>query len=169
MNKIEFFVPMDKLPTVTAQQKGCKVIGDKPKFYTKQNVRAVEKFYKFILLGHKPERPMAGAITLMIGYQFPARKPHKDGQPKTTRPDTDNLIKLVKDVMTDVGFWYDDSQVFLETYSKIYSKTPGLYFCIKEYDPKLEVSKISLELGLNIPIEKAKKTSKMVSEANNEQ
>jgi Holliday junction resolvase RusA-like endonuclease len=35
----------------------------------------------------------------------------KIGKWKTTRPDTDNLIKALKDTMTDLGFWDDDSQV----------------------------------------------------------
>ena len=33
---------------------------------------------------------------------------------KTTRPDTDNLIKGLKDCLTKCGFWVDDSQVCIE-------------------------------------------------------
>lgn len=146
MERIEFFIPMDKLPSVTAQQKGVTIIHGKPHFYKKKEVQEVEDFYKFILKTKRPAQPMTGAVGLTIGYHFPAKKPHKDGQPKTTRPDTDNLIKLVKDVMTEVGFWLDDSQVFVETYYKVYTDQSGLHFKIQEYDPKAKVYGIAQEV-----------------------
>lgn len=146
LQEIEFFVPMDKLPTVTAQQKGVTIIKGKPHFYKKKEVQEVEEFFEFILKTKKPQEAMTGAVALTIGYHFPAKKPHKDGQPKVTRPDTDNLIKLVKDVLTRVGFWIDDSQVFCETYYKVYLDTPGLWFSIKEYNVKDRIIGIRQEV-----------------------
>ena len=35
-----------------------------------------------------------------------------DGEYRTTKPDTDNLQKLLKDCMTATGFWTDDAQAF---------------------------------------------------------
>ena len=35
---IEFFIPLDKLPTVTAQQKGVRVVNGRPHFYKKKEV-----------------------------------------------------------------------------------------------------------------------------------
>lgn len=143
---IEFFIPLDKLPTVTAQQKGVRVVNGRPHFYKKKEVEEVEEFYKFILKTKRPKEPMTGAIGLTIGYLFPAKRPHRPNEPKTTRPDTDNLIKLVKDVMTEVGFWVDDSQVFCETYFKIYSTQGGLYFKVEEYNITDKVTEIRQEV-----------------------
>ena len=39
-------------------------------------------------------------------------------EPKDTKPDTDNLQKLLKDCMTAVGFWVDDAQVCSELTEK---------------------------------------------------
>ena len=41
---------------------------------------------------------------------------HKDDldgnyQYKTTKPDVDNMAKLLIDVMTECGYWHDDGQV----------------------------------------------------------
>lgn len=140
----EFFVPMDDIPRVTAQQKGCKVVRGKPYFYTKPEIKNVANFYGVFLKHRRPEKPYEGAIKLTIIFYFPEKKPHKHGQPKVTRPDTDNMAKLIKDVMTDVGWWKDDSQVFDERYVKAYSNVPGVRFIVEEYDPKVSFNILNL-------------------------
>ena len=45
---------------------------------------------------------------------------------KTTRPDADNLNKMLKDVMTDMGFWSDDALICCEMVSKMYGDEPGI-------------------------------------------
>jgi Holliday junction resolvase RusA-like endonuclease len=72
----------------------------------------------------------------VVKWCFP-RGRHKDGQYKITKPDTDNLDKMLKDVMTEVGFWKDDAQVASEIIEKFWADVPGIYVEIYE----LEVSK----------------------------
>lgn len=50
-----------------------------------------------------------------------------DGTPRTTKPDTDNLDKILKDCMTRCGFWWDDAQVTEEHIGKYWSSTPGVW------------------------------------------
>jgi Holliday junction resolvase RusA-like endonuclease len=48
---------------------------------------------------------------------------------KSTRPDLDNLEKLVMDVFTRAGIWRDDGQVAAKTTSKPYAnegEKPGM-------------------------------------------
>ena len=47
---------------------------------------------------------------MVTKWCFPKGK-HSDGEYKATKPDTDNLQKMLKDVMTEVGFWKDDALV----------------------------------------------------------
>ena len=64
-----------------------------------------------------PETPLSGPVRLILTWTYPWRKT----EPKKTRafgwkycetrPDIDNLLKMVKDVMTLLGYWRDDSQV----------------------------------------------------------
>lgn len=50
-----------------------------------------------------------------------------DGTPRTTKPDTDNLDKMLKDCMTRAGIWWDDAQVTEEHIGKYWSRTPGIW------------------------------------------
>ncbi|MBE6902906.1 MAG: RusA family crossover junction endodeoxyribonuclease, partial [Ruminococcaceae bacterium] len=50
---------------------------------------------------------------------------------KLTKPDTDNLNKLLKDCMTKLGFWKDDALVASEIIEKFYGEIPGVYIRIE--------------------------------------
>ena len=55
-----------------------------------------------------------------------------DGEYKITKPDTDNLQKLLKDCMTAVRFWSDDAQVASEVVEKFWADIPGIYIRVTE-------------------------------------
>lgn len=57
---------------------------------------------------------------------------------KLTRPDTDNMIKTLKDAMTKLDFWHDDAQVCHEICSKIYTDKPGIKIQILPMEAKKE-------------------------------
>ena len=57
---------------------------------------------------------------------------HGNGTYRITKPDTDNLQKLLKDCMTRVGFWEDDALVASEIVEKFWSQVPGIYIRIEE-------------------------------------
>jgi Holliday junction resolvase RusA-like endonuclease len=69
---------------------------------------------------------MDGALRLMVSWYFPADETHPDGSPMIARPDTDNLDKGLKDIMTELKFWRDDAQVFSEFINKYYADVPGI-------------------------------------------
>lgn len=119
---IEIWIP-GKPPTATAQQKGRSASG---RWYKPARVRAAEQWYIAGLCGYRPAEPMEGALILSVEFRFPANKPHRDGEPKITRPDTDNMIKLLKDCMTQLGYWGDDAQVAIEMTRKSYATEPGV-------------------------------------------
>ena len=51
---------------------------------------------------------------------------HKPGTFRDTKPDTDNLIKLFKDAMADLGYFENDSRVVDERVIKRWSTKPGI-------------------------------------------
>lgn len=71
-----------------------------------------------------------GAIRLTVKWLFP-RGNHRDGEYKTTKPDTDNLNKMLKDEMTKTGFWTDDAQVVSEIIEKFWAEVPGIFVNIE--------------------------------------
>jgi Holliday junction resolvase RusA-like endonuclease len=71
---------------------------------------------------------MDGPISLTVKFIFHDVRMTADFRWKTTKPDTDNMIKLVKDCMTRLGFWYDDAQVCRELVEKFFSRdVEGIY------------------------------------------
>lgn len=129
-SKIEFFLPMKKVPTVTHQEKSVKVINGKPHFYEKQELKNTRALFSALLSKHAPAAPFAEAVRLTVKWCFP-RAGHADGQYKATRPDTDNLQKLLKDCMTETGFWKDDALVASEIAEKFYSEITGIYIKVE--------------------------------------
>ena len=126
---IEIFIP-GKPPTATSQQKGRSASGV---WYKPAKLKAAEDYYLWGLKSYRPAEPLEGAVILSVEFRFPATKPHKDGDPKITRPDTDNMIKLLKDCMTKLGFWVDDAQVCMETVRKSYATEPGVKIIVSKW------------------------------------
>lgn len=128
---IEFFMPMEKVPTATHQEKQVRVVNGKPVFYEPAEVKAARQKLTAYLGQHVPEQPFCCGVRLMVKWLFPKGR-HKNGTYKTTKPDTDNLQKMLKDVMTKLRFWEDDAQVASEIVEKFWSDIPGIYIRIEE-------------------------------------
>lgn len=156
-----FFMPMKHVPTSTAQEKkfntktGAVYLDERAAKAKKTLDDALSKFDKFIpvkfdvptaeqierlktlddKIETKVHRGLQGAVKLKTIWCFPEGDDieQKDGMPKTTKPDTDNLIKQLKDVMANRG-WFNkgDQQVADEQTIKIHSKTTGIYVDISE-------------------------------------
>ena len=124
---MNFFIAM-KPPTATAQEKKVAVVKGRPIFYDPPAVKAAKKVLTSHLILHRPDEPLTGALTLRTVWLFPRGKSHKNGEWRITKPDTDNLQKLLKDCMTIAGFWHDDAQVVREIVEKRWADEPsGIY------------------------------------------
>lgn len=128
---MEFFLPMIP-PTATHQEKRVRMVKGKPAFYDPPEVADARAKLTAYLAGYRPEAPLEGAVRLVVKWCFPLCGKHHDGEYRTTRPDTDNLQKLLKDCMTAVGFWKDDAQVASEVAEKFWAEIPGIYICAEE-------------------------------------
>lgn len=127
---IRFFMPMVP-PTTTHQQKQVTVKKGKPVFYEPEDLKAARAKLMAHLGKHVPENKFDGGVHLMVKWLFPITGAHKDGDWKITKPDTDNLNKLLKDCMTDLGYWKDDQLVASELIQKFYAETPGIFIQIE--------------------------------------
>ena len=131
---MEFFIAINP-PTSTAQMKQVRVVKGKPVFYDPPAVKAARNMLSAHLAIHKPEKPMTGPVSLQVLWLFPKGKSHKNGEWRITKPDTDNLQKLLKDCMTRCGFWKDDAQVVSEAVEKRWADDPcGLYIEVNELE-----------------------------------
>lgn len=128
---MNFFLAMNP-PTATAQEKEVRVIKGKAVFYDPEQVIDAKQ----LLIGHlsrnKPDKPLEGPVSLRVIWLFPKGIKHKNGEWRITKPDTDNLQKLLKDCMTKCRFWLDDAQVCREIVEKRWSAEPaGIYIEIE--------------------------------------
>jgi len=128
---IQFFVPMARVPTVTYQEKSVHVVKGKPVFYEPPELKDARHKFMAYLAPYAPEAPITDGVQLMVKWLFPITGKHQDGEYKLTKPDTDNLQKLLKDVMTKLGYWKDDALVAAEQIEKFYAKQPGIFISIQ--------------------------------------
>jgi Holliday junction resolvase RusA-like endonuclease len=126
----EFFMPMIP-PTVTAQEHQVRVVNNKPIFFEPPKLKSAKDKLTANLSKHKPTEPYTSAVRLIVKWCFP-RGRHSDGEYRTTKPDTDNLNKLLKDCMTKCGYWKDDALVASEIIEKFWAEVPGIYIRIDE-------------------------------------
>lgn len=123
---IEFFMTMKNVPTVTHQEKQVHVVKGKPVFYEPAELKTARAKLRAHMSQYVPDAPFQGALRLTTWWCFP-RGAHPNGTYKTSKPDTDNLVKMLKDVMTDLGFWRDDAQVACEVICKYWAEPSGIY------------------------------------------
>lgn len=131
---MDFFLQIDP-PTATAQEKQVRVVRGKSLFYDPAPVKEAKKLLIAHLLQHRPDKPLTGPVSLSTVWLFPKGKSHRHGEWRITKPDTDNLQKLLKDCMTRCGYWKDDAQVVREVVEKRWSDEPsGIYIEINSLE-----------------------------------
>ena len=120
--KGQFFMHFETMPKGTHQQRGVYVRNGKPHFYEKAIVKEARNEFMRELLPNRPKAPAQGPIMLKVTFYFDVKNRSLWGKPKTTKPDTDNYLKLLKDCMTEAGFWTDDALVVDEHVKKYYAE-----------------------------------------------
>ena len=102
--------------------------------YTPKKTRVAEKSFQAQALSWRPSELFKGPLRLHIEFHRSIPKSFSKKKIEgiyageifpTTKPDLDNLVKLVKDAMNHI-FYHDDSQV-IELYAKkIYADVPRI-------------------------------------------
>lgn len=106
---MSFNFTLPYMPTTTSQQKGYNRRSGH--FYEKSSVRYARTLYEANLAPFRPSCSLVGPLVVSIHFVFDVKNPRQWGQPKSSRPDVDNVAKLFLDCMTSVGFWSDDAQI----------------------------------------------------------
>lgn len=139
---MRFFLDIDP-PTATAQEKQVRIVNGKPLFYNPAPVRKAKTLLTDALMVHRPKEPLMGAVELTTTWLFSKGKTHKCGEWRVTRPDTDNLQKMLKDCMTKCGYWKDDAQVVREIVEKQWAEEPGIHIEVKRLGTRREPNRNS--------------------------
>ena len=142
--KNEFYLRFDQgLPRATAQMKGetikyKKINGKIVPYidhYRKPSVQMLRNLLTYKMKRYKPDKPSEKPIRLTVILYFDVKQPRKLwGTYKTTKPDCDNYVKEIKDVMTDLGFWKDDNQVVDLHIIKYYAEKGTIFIRLEELE-----------------------------------
>ena len=124
---MKFFLQMIP-PTTTAQEK--KVNFKTKKIYAADKVVAAKEKYRAYLAGYRPKAPLTGPLRLSVCWQFP--KGNRQEGYCANKPDLDNAIKLLQDVMQGLDFFEDDKQICRLELAKIWTDHPGVYIELDE-------------------------------------
>lgn len=124
---IEFFIPLARIPSCTAQQKRfTKTAAGKVIAYDPPELQEVRALFTAHLAPHAPERPLQGPVRLVVIWWYPTEGVNEIGKHKSTRPDLDNLQKAFQDSMGKCRFWKDDAQVASLIVEKRYGDPSGI-------------------------------------------
>lgn len=126
-NIIEFFAPM-KPPTVTAQEHRVY----RGRFYDPPEVKEARMKLRDGVGRFAPAKPLDGTLRMVVKWCFPVSGRHHDGEYKNTKPDLDNLAKMLLDEMEHTGFFTNDARVASLTAEKFWAELPGIYVRIEK-------------------------------------
>lgn len=142
--KTEFYLHFPEgLPRATAQQKGesikYKRIDGKVlpyiDHYRKPKVQALRNELALKMKRYRPEQTSEKPIRLTVILYFDIKAPKKLwGTYKTTKPDCDNYVKEIKDVMTLLKFWKDDNQVVDLRVVKYFAEKGTIFIRMEELE-----------------------------------
>lgn len=132
MKGLSISLVMDQIPKGTAQMKRANFRNGT--FFEGKDIKAAREFYLSEIGPEAPETPFNGPISVSVEFYYPIKDKSKKGQFKTSRPDCDNLVKLLLDCMTQLRFWDDDAQIAILKITKKYSVTDeaGIMIYVKE-------------------------------------
>jgi Holliday junction resolvase RusA-like endonuclease len=139
---IQFHLPITP-PKATSQTKRLVMVGGKPRFFAKKAHREAEDDLLTLCMPYAPPEPLQGPLALSVDFVFPWRKSESKRRaamgllPCDTRPDCDNLVKLVGDVLTKLRFYGDDGQIADLHVRKFWGDRVGIRVGIEEINNQL--------------------------------
>lgn len=125
-------------PKATSQTKRLVMVGGKPRFFAKKEHQSAENDLMLLCAAHAPPEPLSGPVSLSVDFTFPWRKSEAKKRialgylPNGTRPDLDNMVKLIGDVLTKLQFYKDDGQVASLHVSKGWGNRVGIHIQINK-------------------------------------
>lgn len=129
---ISFFLPC--IPTAQQRVRHMRARNGIHISYKSDAQEANERTLEALMLEWVPDEPMDGTLQLAFQAVFPVPKSVSKRERAamlrgtighTSKPDLDNLAKQLKDCMTRLRFWRDDSQVARCIIGKEYGERPG--------------------------------------------
>ena len=94
----------------------------------------VEADWEAHLARHAPDEPIDGAVSVKMTLLYGLPEGREQFEPKTTKPDVDNVEKTVYDVMATLGFFTNDAHVATSLTTKAWGEPQGIYVRIERIE-----------------------------------
>lgn len=137
---IEFFVSCVP-PKTTAQQVGIFKRGDGTMFIAKKGkAEQAKQTLIAVFTPYKPQRALSGPVRLSITLEWPwraseSKRTRQSGRIwHTSRPDADNLAKMIQDCLAKLCFIENDAVVSELTVRKFWGDRPGITIQLAELE-----------------------------------
>ena len=120
--------------TILKRKDGSMFVGKK----STSKGASVISFWDSMLLPHQPETAFDCPLSVSIILRFPFRKSEtkrnreKIAIPHTSRPDVDNLVKILLDRIERLSFIRSDSLISILHVEKYWHESPGFSITIEE-------------------------------------
>lgn len=133
----KFLITFDSMPRGTAQMK--RYNSYTRTYFKSKALQETHKQFALALKPYKPKKPSEAPIKLCIWLAFDIKSPKRLwGTWKTTKPDCDNYVKEFIDVMTELGWWKDDSQIVDLRIRKTYAEKASIFVVWEELKERPE-------------------------------
>ena len=120
-------------PTITAQQKGVRVVHGKPFFYEKAEVTNARRKIEWAMKQYVPDEPIETPVRLTVKLGIPTKDKKKlKKEWKDTRPDLDNMLKLMLDCLTEMSFLKDDALIVQLVAEKKWTENGYIFIVIED-------------------------------------
>lgn len=139
---MRIYFELPKNPKGTAQEKGTAIVKGKIHHYEKKNVREMRERYHHEIWAYMYKNKILaphydGAVSLKVTFTHSTKTKSAWGTPKITKPDLDNEVKLLIDVLADLGFFtVGDQQITFLLLRKLWGKKPSVEIEIEPYECK---------------------------------
>lgn len=116
-NYTSFFVHLNKIPSGTAQERKYAWSNNLRKVisYPSKTYKEAKAIYRRCFSFYRPKEPFKAPICLEVMLFYPTKDKKKWDTFKTTKPDGDNLLKVIKDVLNELDYFEDDAHVAMES------------------------------------------------------
>lgn len=127
-------------PKTTHQDKRIVYIAGRSRLADSSKLTDVVADYLSLLRPYAPAIPITGPVAFRVEFVFPWRKSESKRNralgkiPMVSKPDWDNMAKTLVDVMTKLGFWRDDAQIFSGRASKFWGDSVGITIEFEEQE-----------------------------------
>jgi Holliday junction resolvase RusA-like endonuclease len=168
--QINFFIRCNPPKTTAQAHRKATVINNRAMIYVDAEGKQLENDYISLLMPYVPQTPYYKSIIVDVLFVFPWRKSEKKSVvqyhyvPHIAKPDRDNAVKTLFDVMSMLRFWTDDDLISDGRITKVWGDEPGIGICIRESPQSFKIELTDNNGIVNWNLNEIEDNSKTISD-----